>query len=246
MNWLRSMDPVRRAAFAAGILYLLTFISSIPASLLLPQWLSGANYITGPGSDAPIGLAALLEMVNVLTAIGTAVAVFSVARRYHETLAIGFVATRLFEGAVITVGVLSILAVAGLRTAVVAGAAVESVIPVSSALVAVRDWSMLLGPGMAGFNALMFGTMLYRARLVPRAIPALGMVGAPLMIVFLAATMLGLTGPYTLAQGIAVAPFFIWELVIGLWMTFKGFNTTAATDKSAATPALATAKAGAA
>lgn len=254
MKWLLNMDPIRRAAFATGVLYLLTFIGSIPASLLLPPILSGANYVTGPGADAPIGLAAVLEMVNVLTCIGTAVAVFSVVRRRHETLAIGFVATRLFEGAVIAVGVLSILAVASLRMTVAAGAAAESVVPVATALVGVRDWAIVIGPGMAAFNALMFGTLLYRARLVPRWIPALGMVGAPLLVSFVVATMLGLTGPYTVWQGIAVAPFFIWELAVGLWMTFKGFNTSSpifsaaqeSTGTIRSTQAVAEAKAGAA
>lgn len=254
MNWLRTMDPTRRVALVAGILYLLTFIGSIPASILLPTLLSGANYITGPGADAPIGLAAVLEMVNVLTCIGTAVVVFTIVKRQHETLAIGFVATRLFEGAVITIGVVSILAVASLRMTVAAGAAAESVVPVATALVGIRDWAIVIGPGMAGFNALMFGTLLYRARLVPRAIPALGIVGAPLLISFVVGTMLGLTGPFTIWQGIAVAPFFIWELVVGLWMTFKGFNpaspilsgTPAVTGPTRSTQAVAAAKAGAA
>jgi hypothetical protein len=217
-------DPTRRVAFAAGVLYLLTFIGSIPASLLLPPVLSGANYITGPGATAPIGLAAVLEMVNVLTCIGTAVAVFSVVKRQHESLALGFVATRLFEAGVIAIGVVSILAVAGVRQSAAAAADPASFVPVGTALVAVRDWAIVLGPGMASFNALMFGTLLFRARLVPRAIPALGLIGAPVFISFVIGTMLGITGPGTIWQGIAVAPFFFWELVVGLWMTFKGFN----------------------
>lgn len=225
MSRLLTSDPTRRAAFVAGVFYLLTFIGSIPGSMLLPQAMSGANYITGAGSDAPIGMAAVFEMVNVLACIGTAVALFSVLRRQHESLALGFVATRLFEAAVIVVGVVSIMAVASLRLAVDAGTSVDSVVPVSTALVAVRDWTVLIGPGMAAFNALMFGTLLYRARLVPRAIPALGILGAPLLISFVVGMMLGIAEPFTPWQVIAVAPFFIWELVIGLWMTFKGFNT---------------------
>ena len=226
MKWLRTMDHTRRVALVTGTLYVVTFIGSIAAATLLPGLLSGANYITGPGADAPIGLAAVLEMVNVLACIGTAVAVFTVVKRQHETLAIGFVATRLFEGAVITIGVVSTLAVVSLRTTVAAGAAAESVVPVATALVGIHDWALVIGPGMASFNALMFGTLLYRARLVPRWIPALGIAGAPLFIAFIAGTMLGITGPFTLWQAIAVAPFFTWELVVGLWMTFKGFNTS--------------------
>ena len=77
---------------------------------------------------------------------------------------------------------------------------------------------------MAAFNALMLGTALYKARLVPRAIPALGLIGAPILITWVIGTMLGLTGPGTLFHAVAVMPFFIWELALGIWLTFKGFN----------------------
>ena len=96
--------------------------------------------------------------------------------------------------------------------------------PVGQGLVDVRNWTLVIGPSMAAFNALMFGTLLYRSRLVPRAIPALGIVGAPLLISWVIGTMLGFTGPGTAWHGIAVAPFFFWELAVGLWMTFKGFD----------------------
>ncbi len=83
---------------------------------------------------------------------------------------------------------------------------------------------MIIGGNMAAFNALMLGTALYRARLVPRAIPALGIVGAPILITFVIGTIIGVTAPGTAFHAIAVMPFFIWELVLGLWLTFKGFN----------------------
>ncbi len=70
----------------------------------------------------------------------------------------------------------------------------------------------------------MLGTALYKARLVPRAIPALGLVGAPVLITWVIGMMLGLTGPGTLFHVVAVMPFFFWELALGLWLTFKGFN----------------------
>ena len=70
----------------------------------------------------------------------------------------------------------------------------------------------------------MLGTALYRARLVPRAIPALGLVGAPILIAFVIGMILGVTQPGTPFHAVAVMPFFIWELALGLWLTFKGFN----------------------
>jgi hypothetical protein len=79
---------------------------------------------------------------------------------------------------------------------------------------------------MAAFNALMFGTLLFRSRLVPRAIPALGLIGAPLLISFVVGTMLGLTDVGSAWHAIATFPFFFWEFGVALWMTFKGFDPT--------------------
>ena len=218
------MTSFRKTALAGGLLYLITFIGSIPAAILVGPAINDPNYVTGAGADQQVALGLVLELVNVFGCIGCAVALYSVVRRVHEGLAIGYVTTRLFEAATITMGVISLLAVISLREQGAATGNAESLVPVGNALVAVRDWAMTLGPNMAGFNALMLGTALYRARLVPRAIPALGIVGAPILIAYVIGNILGLTGPGTLFQVIAVMPFFIWELVLGLWLTFKGFN----------------------
>src|SRR5262245_35908477 len=86
-------DPTRRTALVAGILYLITFVASIPAVFLLGPILGDAAYITGPGADTQVGLGAVLDMVNAFACIGTAVAVYSVVKRQHEGLALGFVTT---------------------------------------------------------------------------------------------------------------------------------------------------------
>jgi hypothetical protein len=217
------MTSFRKTALVGGILYLVTFIGSIPAAILvLPATEPG--YVTSAGADHQVTLGLVLELVNVFALIGCGVAFFSVIRREHEGLAVGYLASRSFEGAIITVGVLSLLALVTLRQEGAAAGDATSLVPVSSALVAIRQWAMTIGPDVAAFNALMLGTALYRARLVPRAIPALGIIGAPILITYVVGTILGLTGPGTIFQAIAVAPFFIWELVLGLWLTFKGFN----------------------
>ncbi len=218
------MTSFRKAALVGGILYLVTFIGSIPAAILVGPAINDPTYVTSAGGDQQVTLGLVLELVNVFGLIGCGIAFFAVVRRVHEGLAIGYLATRLFEGAVITVGVLSLLAVVTLRQQGAADGNAETLVPVASALVAVRDWAMTIGPNMAAFNALMLGTALYRARLVPRKIPALGLIGAPILITYTIGTVLGLTGPGTMFQVVAVMPFFIWELVLGLWLTFKGFN----------------------
>lgn len=221
-------DPTRKTALVAGILYLVTFAASIPAVFLLGPILTDPAYITGSGADTQIGLGAVLDMVNAFACIGTAVAVYSVVKRQHEGLSLGFVTTRVMEAAIISIGVISLLAVLTLRESGVAASDPGAALMIGGGLVAVRDWTFLLGPClMPALNALMFATLLYRARLVPRAIPALGLVGAPVMITFVVATMLGYSELGSTFNGIAGAPFFFWEAAVGLWMTFKGFDRRA-------------------
>jgi hypothetical protein len=240
------MTSFRKTALAGGLLYLITFIGSIPAAFLVGPATNDPTYVTSAGADQQVALGLVLELVNVLGCIGCAVALFSVVRRVHEGLAIGYVTTRLFEAATITVGVLSLLAVVTLRQEGAAAGNAETLVPVSSALVAVRDWAMVIGPNMAAFNALMLGTALYRARLVPRPLPALGIIGAPILISYTVLTILGVT-PGTAFTLIAVMPFFIWELVLGLWLTFKGFDQSsplAVAERTRVAPAGAIAPAG--
>jgi hypothetical protein len=210
------------------VLYLITFISSIPAVFLLNPILNDPNYIIGAGADTQVRLGAALDLVNAFACIGTAVALFSVVKRQHEGLALGFVTTRMFEAAVIVIGVVSLLAVVTLRQAGAAGTDAASLVAVGRALVAVRDWTFLLGPSlMPAFNAALLGYLMYRSRLVPRAIPVLGLIGAPLVFSSTVGTMFGINEPMSPWTGIATLPIFLWELSLGLWLAIRGFDPTA-------------------
>lgn len=223
-----STDSTRATAFVAGVLYLITFVSSIPAVFLLTPVLTDPNYILGAGADTRVLWGTLLDLVNALACIGTAVALYAVVKRQHQGLALGFVTTRMFEAAIIVIGVVSLLAVVSLRQAGAAGTDPESMLAVGRALVAIRDWTFLFGPGlMPAFNAVLLGTLMYRSRLVPRVIPMMGLIGAPLLISSTIGTMFGVNEPMTAWSGIATAPIFLWELSVGLYMTFKGFRPSA-------------------
>jgi Domain of unknown function (DUF4386) len=96
-----------------------------------------------------------------------------------------------------------------------------------------RGWSRFVttwpssGPGFVpALIALLFGSVLYRSRLVPRIIPAPGLIGAPLLAASAIGAMFGLHDQSVFAA-IALAPIFVWELSIGMWMTVRGFNPPA-------------------
>lgn len=223
------MGSMRKTAFAAGVLYLITFIAGIPpAAFLLAPVLDDPNYIVSAGADTQVLFGAFLDLVNALACIGTAVALFSVVKRQHEGFAVGFVAARIFEASVITIGVLSLIAVVTLRQTGAGGAEAATLVAVGKALVAVRDGAHLLGPGVIpGLNGALLGYLMYRSRLVPRVIPAMALFGAPLFLVAASASVIGLNEQGSVLSAIGFVPVALWELSLGIWLTFKGFNRSA-------------------
>jgi hypothetical protein len=222
-------DPTRNHARAAGIFYLLTFASSIPALILLGPVLDDADYVTGAGQDTRVLWGCLLDTVNALTAVGSAVAVYAVVKRQNGALALGFVTSRLVEAAVVMIGVVSLLAVVTMRQDFAgSGADAASLTVTANALVDVRNWTFLFGPGlMPVFNAVLFGSLLYKSRLVPRIIPTVGLIGAPLLFTAFLASLFGAFEQVSAAPFFLTLPIAAWELSVGLWMTFKGFRSDA-------------------
>jgi hypothetical protein len=209
-----------------GVLYLVTFATSIPALLLFQPVLDDpVGYIAGAGHDKRILLGVLLELLLIVSNIGTAVVIVPIMRRRHEDLAIGYVTARLFECTFILVGIVCVLGIVTLRSQA-AGAAEGTV---AYTLAAVKDWTFLLGPGwVVGWgNGLILGYMMFRTGLVPRNACWLGLVGGPLIIATGTAILLGGNDPSSTlrgVQGIATIPEAAWELFLGVYCTVKGFR----------------------
>lgn len=253
------MDHARTLALAGGVAYLLTFIFSIPAVFLYGPVLSDPGYIVGPGSDSQVLLGALFDIITALACIGTAVALHPVIRRQSEAASVGFLAARIYEAAIIVFGVVSLMAVVWMRQAgAAAGTDASALVAVGQGLVTARDATFLIGPGVVpGLNALLLGYVLFRSRLVPRVIPAMGLIGAPVFLFSAALSILGLQEQISVLPLVALPLIFIWELTVGLWLTFKGFRPAAlaalgavvtepATAAATASAAVATKTAGAA
>jgi hypothetical protein len=212
---------LRKIALAAGVLYLLTFVSIPTAFLYAP--ISNPNYIVSPGSDTGVILGAVLEIIVALAGIGTAVALYPVVKRQNESLALGFVASRGLEACTIFADVVCLLALVTLRRA---GAGADALVT-GKALVALYTWFKLGQNLMPAVNDLLLGYLLYKSRLVPRVLPLLGFIGAPLLLANTVVTMFGITGPIFVLTGIGFLPVAIFEFSLGVWLTVKGFNPTA-------------------
>jgi hypothetical protein len=224
-----AIDPMRRTSLAAGILYLLTFVS-IPTLALFQPVRERADFILGAGSDTGVLFAALTEVVVALAGIGTAVVLFRVARRQSETAALGFVTARVLEGALILVGVVNVLTVLTLRhdVAGTAGADEAALVTTGHTLAATYDWTFLLSQSlMPVFNALCLGYVMYRSGLVPRILPIMGLIGAPLLLASDLAIFFGAYDRMAPVAAFAALPIAAWEFSLGVYLTVKGFKPSA-------------------
>jgi Domain of unknown function (DUF4386) len=218
------MSPHRKTSLAAGVLYLLTFVSIPTLALYGP--VKGANYILGAGPDTGAFVGAILEIIVALAGMGTAVALFPVLKRQNEGVAMGFIGSRTMEGAALFVCVGCILSVVSLRQA---GAGPDALVT-SHALVTMYDRMFLLGGSlMPALNAVLLGTLLYRARLVPRVLPLLGLIGAPLLVAADLAVLFDLIGRTSTPALVTALPIALWEFSLGVWLVVKGFKPSAIT-----------------
>ena len=229
------MSPTRKAAMIAGVAYIATFVFSIPVKFgFWVDVLDNPDFILGAGNAGGVPVGALFEVLTALGGVASAVALYSVAKRHSSRAALGFVTTRVLEAAMIFAGVLSILAVYTLRQDVAGtpGADAGALVTTGQALVAMHDWTFLLGPGvMAGLNALLIGSVMYRSRLLPRWIPTLGLIGAPLLLASCTATLFGVWDQISGSAALLTLPIAIWEFSFGVYMIVKGFKPTAVIDE---------------
>jgi hypothetical protein len=219
------VDSTRKTALAVGVLFILTFITSIGAVIAYGPVLSDPNYITGAGADGRVFLGAFLELFLIVTNIGCAVVLFPLLKRNSEGLALGYVGARIVECTFILIGLLSVLVIVTLRQTATAADAV-SLPTIAKTLLAIHNWTFLLGPGFTDGigTGLILGYLMHRSGLVSRRMALFGVVGGPLLAASGAAVLFGLIPQGSPVQSIATIPEIVWEAFLGLWLTFKGFN----------------------
>jgi hypothetical protein len=234
---------MRKTALVAGVFYLITFIS-IPTLALYGPVKNHRDWILSSGTHTGVLVGGFLEVIVALASIGTAVTLYPVVKRQNEGAALGFVAARVLEAAMIFTGAVSLLSLVTLRqdlggTAGAAGANAAALVTTGASHVAIYNWTFLLSQTlMPGINALLLGSLKYWSRLVPRIIPVMGLIGGPLLIIAVFATLLGQHSSVAGLAALPVIPVAAWEFSLGVWLVVKGFKPSPITAEmtAASTP----------
>jgi hypothetical protein len=211
----------RKISLTAGVLYLLTFVS-IP-TLTLYEPIHDPGYVIGFGPDTPVIIGGLLEIIVALAGISTAVVLFPLLKKQNESLALGLVATRILEAGTMFVGVAFILSIVSLRQV---GGGADALIT-NRALISLYDRIFLLGQGfIPALNDVLLGFLLFKSRLVPRALASIGILGAPILMVGYIAVLFGFIDRISPLAALSAVPVAVFEFSLGIWLVAKGFNSS--------------------
>ena len=225
------MNSNKKSAKIVGVLFILAAVTAVIGLLLYDPILNGPDYlIKGSEHANQVILGAVFELILVVSAIGTSTTMFPFLRKYNETIALWHVCFRFLEAVIITIGVISVLSLLTLSREFVASGATDTTSFLASGILlkAVHDWTFLLGPNlMLGINTIMYSYIFYKSRLVPRFISILGMTGATLVFAAGLLEMFGVFSQVSVWGGILSLPVAANEMILAVWLIFKGFNESA-------------------
>lgn len=233
----KHMHTNRQAATIVGVLYILAAVTAILGLILYGPILNGPDYLMkGAEHKNQVILGAMMELLLVCSAIGTAVGLFPYLRKYNESIALGYLCFRFLEAVLITIGIVSVLSLLTLSQKFVAAAAPNASAFQASGtlLIAIHDWTFLLGPSfMLGVNTAMYSYLLYTSRLVPRFLAVMGLTGATLVFLEAVLAMFGVLSQVSVWGALLALPVAAYEITLAVWLIVKGFNPSAVASKSA-------------
>ncbi|WP_373233541.1 DUF4386 domain-containing protein [Cohnella sp.] len=211
-----------------GILFIVAAVSAIVGVLLYQPILNNPDYLIQGSTHAnQVILGAIMELILVVSVVGTATAMYPFLQRYNRTIAIWHVCFRFMEAIVIVIGIISVLALLSLSQQYIAsGTPALAAYQVSGTLLkAVHDWTFILGPNFfLGLNTMMYSYIFYKTLLVPRFIALMGMTGSAMILLAALLEMFGVIDQVS-GWGILLAlPIFATEMTLAVWLLMRGFR----------------------
>src|SRR3954465_15819016 len=196
---VRPDSRVRRTARIVGVLFLAGYLAYGVGSLIAKGVVNSADR---SGSTALLVTGAALMLLNSAFVIGIGVLMLPILRPHNKAIAGGYLGTRIFEGVVLAIGVVSLIVVTDAAAAIHANSVFYNVAEAG-----------------LGIGSLFFCALLFRTRLVPRFLAVWGFLG---YACFTGGTLLELFGVAG-AGLVGAIPGGLFELTFGVWLIARGF-----------------------
>ncbi len=220
-----TLTAERTTATAVGLLILTATVSYLVGSVLIESAVKDTNYLMGLDSTK-VRVGALLEFVDAVAVVGIGVLLFPILRKHHEGFALGYAGTRIIESVLLLVSVISPLMLIALSQDYVQADAVRAsnLQSLGSFAMSLYDLAFQMAMIALGTGSLLLCYILYKVRLIPRWLSAVGAVG---YVALFASGWLEIFGYDT--GNVLFVPGAIFELIFPIWLIAKGFNGPAVT-----------------
>jgi hypothetical protein len=219
---VEKMKANRKTATIVGVLFIIGTVSGILSAIFTGSILGAPDYLAQvAANEIPMITGAFFVLLMGLSLAMVPVMMYPLFKKQNEALALGTVVFRgPLEAATYIFTVVSwlLLIVVSREYANLDASAVSGFQALGTVL---RQTSEVINPVLEivfSLGALMFYTLFYQTKLIPRWLSAWGLIGA---VVYLAAGVLALFG---VGMDFLLALLGVQEMVMALWLIFKGFN----------------------
>src|SRR3954447_24221109 len=204
---VRPDSSARRTARIVGVLFLAGYLAYGVGSVIAT---GNANR---SGSTALLVTGVALMLFNSAFVIGIGVLMLPILRAHNKAIAAGYLGTRIFEGVVLAIGVVSLIVLTG-----------SDAIHANAAFYSVAEAGL-------GIGSLFFCAPLLRPRLRPGFLAGWGFIG---YACFAGGNLLELFGVAG-AGLVGAIPGGLFELTFAVWLIARGFVSTATVPSRART-----------
>ena len=227
------MKTNQRTARIVGALILIATVTHRLGSRLLDSLHTAPDYLLQVSQNSTqVVIGAVLGTVDAAAVAAIGILLFPILRKHNEAIALGYAGTRLIECVLLLVAGISSLSLIPLSQHFVQAGAPDaaSVQAVGTFVVAQKGLVFQIAMIALGLGSLPFCHLLYRARIIPRALSVLGLIGYGALIMGGVAELFGLN-----VSMMHFLPGNLFDLFLPIWLIVKGFNASVIASQSAAT-----------
>jgi hypothetical protein len=207
-----------------GILFIIATVAPLISILFIGSIYETDYLHTVSANASQVLTGALLWIVMTIAIVSIPILLYPILRKRNESLALGYVGARIFEGFFSAFNIISLLTLLSLsREFVNTATPVAAYFQTSGALILSSiNWSSILLDFPFTISALVLNYILYKSGLIPRWLSILGLVGATLWLITIPFRMFSVFPP---SLEVLAFVIFIQEMIFAIWLIVKGFNS---------------------
>lgn len=216
----------RKNTRLAGILFIAGMIAGV---LSVVPAIDASDYLIKAADNAnQLIIGAIFHLIMAVAYIGVAITLYPILKKFNKNLALGFLSFRIIATVFIILGVISLLLLLSLSQEYTKASPSDLVVfqTIGELLRSARDFSnhiaMIISLSIGG---IMFYALLFQAKLIPAWLSVWGLIGAILAIAASLLVMFSMVEIVTPFYILLNVPMALQELILALWLIFKGFKT---------------------